>query len=46
MKGRKDSWKEKKHVRGKNVRCAWKEDLTKLGLGIFQCIVMVDEPRI
>jgi hypothetical protein len=45
-KGRKDNWKEKKHVRGKHVRRACKEDLTTSGLGFLQCIVMVDEPRI
>jgi hypothetical protein len=45
-KGRKDNWKEKKHMRWKHVRCACKEDLMMLGLGFFQCIVMVDEPRI
>jgi hypothetical protein len=46
MKGRKDSWKEKQHVRGKHVRHTCKEDLMTLGLGFLQCIVMDDEPRI
>jgi hypothetical protein len=46
MKGRKDNWKEKKHVRGKHVRCACKGDLIMLGLGFLQCNVMVDETRI
>jgi hypothetical protein len=35
MKGRKDSWKEKQHVRGKHVRHACKQDLTMLGLGFL-----------
>jgi hypothetical protein len=45
-KGRKDSWKEKQHVRGKHARHACKGDLTTLGLGFLQYIVMDDEPRI
>jgi hypothetical protein len=46
MKRRKDSWKEKNHVKGKYARRACKEDLTTLGLGLLQCIVMADEPRV
>jgi hypothetical protein len=46
MKGRKDSWKEKQHVRGKHARRTCKEDITTLGLEFLQCILMDDEPKI
>jgi hypothetical protein len=44
--GKKGQLERKKHMRGKHVRRACKEDLMTLGLGFFQCIVMDDEPRI
>ena len=44
-KERKDNLKEKQHVRGKHARHTCKGDLTALGLGFLQYIVMVDEPR-
>jgi hypothetical protein len=34
-KWEKDSWKEKKHVRGKHARHACKGNLTTLGLGFL-----------
>jgi hypothetical protein len=42
----KDNWKEKQHMRGKLARCACKGNLTTLGLGFLQDIVMDDKPII